>query len=162
MVFLSFKWFAISLFSLLHPFYVSVTEINHNAKDKTLEITCKVFADDMENILKQNYKQPVDFTDAKQQEKIDKLMFDYFSTHLVLAPNGKAVKLQYIGFERDSESVYCYLEAQGITSLKKLNISNSILHDLTSDQINIMHVMVDGKRQSYKLDFPKKETSFNF
>lgn len=40
----------------LHPFHVSTTEINHNAKDKSLEITCRIFTDDFEAILGKNYK----------------------------------------------------------------------------------------------------------
>ncbi len=36
---------------LSHPFYVSVTEISHNAKDKTLEISCKLFSSDFETVL---------------------------------------------------------------------------------------------------------------
>ena len=39
-----------------HPFYISITEINHNAKDKTLEISCKMFAEDLEETLNKNYK----------------------------------------------------------------------------------------------------------
>lgn len=162
MAFLSFKWLAVAVFSFLHPFYVSVTEINHNAKDQSLEISCKVFSDDMENVLKQNYKVAVDFTNPKQQQQIDQLMFDYFSKHLALSTEGQPVKLNYVGFEKDSESVYCYLEATSIRSVKKIDVSNSILHDLTPEQINIMHVTVGGNRKSYKLDFPKKQASFHF
>ena len=29
-----------------HPIYVSVTEIEHNAAEKTLEISCRIFTDD--------------------------------------------------------------------------------------------------------------------
>jgi hypothetical protein len=29
-----------------HPFFISVTEINHNSGDKNLEISCKIFTDD--------------------------------------------------------------------------------------------------------------------
>ena len=39
-----------------HPIYVSVTEIQHNAKDKTLEISCKIFTSDFEAILKSKTK----------------------------------------------------------------------------------------------------------
>ena len=31
---------------ILHPFFISVTEINHNIKDKSLEVSCKIFTDD--------------------------------------------------------------------------------------------------------------------
>ena len=40
----------------LHPIFVSVTEIEHNAKDKTLEISCKIFTDDFEKTLRLTYK----------------------------------------------------------------------------------------------------------
>ena len=30
----------------LHPYYISVVEINHNPTDKTLEISCKIFTND--------------------------------------------------------------------------------------------------------------------
>jgi len=31
-----------------------------------------------------------------------------------------------------------------------------------TDQINMMHIMVGGKRQSFKLDYPDKEVAINF
>ena len=45
----------------LHPIYVSVTEIEHNAKDNTLEISCKIFTGDLEAVLRKNNKIKVDF-----------------------------------------------------------------------------------------------------
>ena len=51
-----FKWLLIGGLvlkptpSTYHPIFVSVTEIEHNAKDKTLEISCKIFTDDLEKI----------------------------------------------------------------------------------------------------------------
>lgn len=145
-----------------HPFYVSVTEINHNRQAKSLEITCKIFADDLEDILKKNYKTTVDLNSKTQEEANNRLVSDYFSRHLSLSTDGKPVKLSYIGFEKDSESAYCYFEVSNIASLKKLDVSNSILQDLTPEQINIMHVTVNGSRKSYKLNAPHKEASFTF
>jgi hypothetical protein len=46
--------------------------------------------------------------------------------------------------------------------LKKLDVIDSLLQDFTSDQINIIHVTVNGKRQSTKLDYPEKAASFTF
>ena len=39
-----------------HPIYVSVTEIQHNVKDKSLEVSCKIFTGDFEAILKSKTK----------------------------------------------------------------------------------------------------------
>ena len=85
--------------SKYHPFYVSVTEINHNAKEQSIEVSCKIFADDMEEVLKKNYKVAVDLSNTKQQAQTDKLIADYISKHLTFSTDGKPVKLQYVGFE---------------------------------------------------------------
>jgi hypothetical protein len=148
--------------SALHPFYVSVTEINHNEKDKSLEITCKIFTDDMENVLKQNFKTTVDLSDQKQKEKNDKLITAYIKKNLNIAADKKSVQLNYVGYEKDSEAVFCYFEIINISTVKELDVSNSILQDLTEDQINIMHVFVNGIRKSYKLGYPDKLARFTF
>lgn len=145
-----------------HPFYISVTEISHNSKDKTLEVSCKMFADDFEQSLENNYKTVLDITDTKNKAALDKLIADYITKHLAIAADSKIAKLQYIGFEKEKESVYCYFQADNIASVKKLDIYNNILQDFTNDQINIIHVTVNGKRQSTKLDFPKKQAAFLF
>jgi hypothetical protein len=146
----------------VHPFYVSVTEIHHNGPEKALEISCRIFIDDMENVLKQNYKTAVDLSSTAQQAQNDKLVADYIPRHLALNADGKALQLSYVGYEKDSESVFCYFEVPNIAAVKNLKLNNSILQDLTPDQINIMHVTVGGTRKSYKLDYPKKEAVFSF
>ena len=64
-----------------HPFYVSVTEMSLNSKTKSLEISCKMFAEDVEDVLKQNYKLPVDLSNAKLQDQNNKLINDYILKH---------------------------------------------------------------------------------
>ena len=177
MVLLSFKWLFVSLLSLLsfqpnesdpathaafHPFYVSVTEIHHNGTNKALEISCKIFVDDMEETLKKNYKAKVDLSNSQNQEQNNKLIADYISRHLVFVADGKPQKLSYVGYEKESEAVYCYFEVPNVATIKKLDVTNSLLQDYTSDQINIMHVVVNGNRKSYKLDYPNSQASFTF
>jgi hypothetical protein len=145
-----------------HPFYVSVTEINQNAKEKTLEISCKVFAEDLEETLKKNYKTTVDLSLAGDKGALDKFIPDYINKHLSLVVDGKPVRLSYVGYEKDKESAYCYFQVDNVVSLKKLDIINSILYDFNEGQINIMHVVVNGKRQSLKLNNPDKQASLAF
>jgi hypothetical protein len=146
----------------LHPLYVTVTEIHHNAKERTLEISCKIFADDMEEILEKNYKKAVDLTNEKQAGQNNNLIADYISSHFSVTADAKRQKLEYLGFEKEAEAVYCYFEVKDIAGLKKLDLTNSLLQDLTTEQINIMHVVVNGNRKSYKLDYPQQKASFQF
>ena len=145
-----------------HPFHVSVVEINHNAADKTLEISCKIFTDDFEKVLAQNYKTKVDLINPPDKAAMDTLVKKYIITHLSLNADGKPVKLSYIGFERESEAVYSYVQVDGIAFVKKIDINNKLMHDLFTDQVNLMHVIVGGNRKSTKLDYPETYATFSF
>ena len=146
----------------LHPLHVSVTEINHNDTEKTLEISCKLFTDDFEKVLTQNYKTKVDLINPPDRPAMEKLVSDFILTHLSIKADGKPVQLSYIGYERDNDAIYSYFQADNIKPVKKIDITNHILHELFTDQINLLHVIVGGKRKSYKLDYPQQEASFSF
>lgn len=146
----------------LHPFHVSVVEINHNATDKTLEISCKIFTDDFEKVLEQNYKTKVDLINPPNKAAMDTLVKKYIISHLSLSADGKPLKLVYVGFERENEAVYGYIQVDNIASVKKIDITNKLMHDLFTDQINLMHVIVGGNRKSTKLDYPQTNASFSF
>jgi uncharacterized protein DUF6702 len=145
-----------------HPFYISVTEINHNSKDNILEISCKLFAEDFEQTLCKNYKTQLNISSQKDKAASDKLISDYMDKHLSLSVDGKKPAMSYIGYEKEKESVYCYFQVDHIGSFKKIDITNSILYDFNENEINIMHVVVNGRRQSSKLDFPNVLCSFSF
>ena len=145
----------------MHPFYLAVTEINYNNRDQVFEVTAKMFTDDFEKVLGEAYNTKVDLVNPNRYE-INKLIKNYMEKHLMMIADDKAIALNYMGFQQEEESVYCFLEVTGIEKISKLSIKNSILHDLNEHQINIMHVIIDGKRQSKKLNYPDKVANFKF
>lgn len=146
----------------VHPLHVSVTEINLNTSEKILEISCRIFTDDFEKVLARNYKTKVDLINSTDRAAMEKLVSDFVQQHLLLKADNRRLQLEYLGYERDNDAIYCYLQVENMTGLKTLEVNNSILHDVFNDQINLMHVTVGGKRKSVKLDFPVKETVFEF
>jgi hypothetical protein len=146
----------------VHPFYVCVTEINHNVVDKTLEISCKIFADDFEKVLTQKNKSVVSISQPKDKVALDKLINQYIKGHLSFKADNKEANFSYLGFEKENDAVYCYLQVDNISAVKKIDIVNTMLHDLNNNQINIMHVNVGGNRKSLKLDFPDSQAMFSF
>ena len=54
----------------------------------------------------------------------------YLSEYLKLKVNGKLLKINYVGYEEDSESVNVYLESETVTSPKKVEASVSVLYNL--------------------------------
>jgi hypothetical protein len=146
----------------VHPLHISVTEINHNANEKTVEITCKLFTDDFEKVLVQNYKTKVDLINPPDRPAMDKLISDFVQKHVLIKLDNKSIQLSYLGFERDAEAVYSYFQVENIGAIKKLEVTNTILHEMFTDQINMIHIMVGGKRKSLKLDYPDKEAVITY
>ena len=166
-----YKWLIIPVLALAltsaghktpHPLHVSVVEIEHNAADKTLEISCKIFTDDFETVLAKNYKTKVDLINPPNKAAMDTLVKKYILSHLSIRVNGKPVVLDYLGFENENEAAYGYIQVENITTVSKIEITNSILYDKFDDQVGIMHVKVNGNRKSTKLNYPDKEAMLNF
>ena len=93
---------------------------------------------------------------------MDSLVKKYILGHLSIRANGKPVTFSYIGYENESEAAYGYFEVENISSVSKLEITNTIMFDEFIDQMNIMHVKVGGNRKSTKLEYPDKEAVFNY
>lgn len=146
-----------------HPFFTSVVEIEHNKKEKSLEVICRIFTDDFESILRKNYNTPVDlFNDG--YKNANTLIPDYINKHLVITTDasGNAVQLKFVGYERRQEACWCYFEAPAANEPKKVTINSSLMYDFTDKQFNLYHVTVNGNRKSTKLDYPEKNASFEF
>jgi hypothetical protein len=145
-----------------HPFFVSVTEIQHNSKAKSLEISCKIFTDDFEKTLRQNYKTHVDLLNSKDKSAMDKLVSGYIKDHLKIISDGDILNLQYIGYEIDQESVWCYFQVENVAQLKTIDIDNKLLFEYKKQQTNLLHVTVNGIRKSTRLNNPESKVSFKF
>ena len=164
-----FKWLFISLayFPLFkgaanHPIFVSVTEIEHNAKEKTLEVSCKIFTDDFEKTLRTEYKVHVDLLDEKIRPTMDKVVNDYVQRHLKISADGKLVPLKYLGYEKIDEGIYSYFEASNIPTVQKLEVTDNVLLEFNTQQINLVHATVNGNRKSSKLSGAENKVTFQY
>jgi hypothetical protein len=157
-----FQWLTIGLLALLHPFFVSVIEINHNAKEKSVEVSMRIFTDDFEGALKKFSNTKVDLANPANKEAIDKIIVSYIKQKMYLQIDGKPVLLEYVGYEIKKESVWLYFEIDNIATLKKVQVNCNLLYECQEKQMNIFHVNANGKEKSYKLDNPATTTSFDF
>jgi hypothetical protein len=145
-----------------HPLHVSTTEINLNAKTKSLEVSCRIYTDDFETALHQQFKTKADLQKPALHKQMDELVKKYVAAHLRFTLNGKLVAPNYIGFEKDNEATSVYLEIENAATIKQLQLQNSILYDLFEDQMNIMHVANGSTRKSVRANFPSRELSVSF
>jgi len=145
-----------------HPIYMSVTEIEHNAKDKTLEISCKIFTNDFETSLRQNYHGMVDLLQPKDKAAMNKLVNEYIQKHFSIKLEGKPVALQFLGYEQQEEGIMSFYQVNNVVAVKKIEITDNILYDYKNEQMSIIHVIVNGNRKSTRLINPDEKAVFEF
>ena len=145
-----------------HPIYVSVTEIEHNAKENSLEISCKIFTGDLEAVLKKNNKIKVDLLAPRDKKAMEALVNNYIQQHLKLKVNEKPVPLSFLGYEQNEETIQSYFQVEEVNTIKSLEVQDNILYEYKSEQMSIIHVTVNGKRKSTKLNNPDYKQIFSF
>jgi hypothetical protein len=150
------------MLGFMHPFFVSVVDINHNSKEAALEISVRVFSDDLEKTLQAFSKTKIDLFKPANKELINKQLQAYVAGRLKLTVNGKPVQFNLIGYEQQMESTWCYFEVTGISAVNKVDVDCSLLYDYEKNQVNIVHVKSKGVQKTYKLDYPQHTTSFSF
>lgn len=139
-----------------HPYHVGSVEINYNSKSKSFEITGRFFLDDLENALTKKYKKPFHFNDKNYTAQLNEDLKIYCDEYLKLKADNRFLKIKYVGYEEDNESVNIFLESESVVNPKKIEAAVSFLYNLFDDQINIVHIIVNGDRKSEKLTYPNR------
>lgn len=145
-----------------HPLHVSTTEVSFNPKEKSLEISCRIFTDDFENALTKQYKGKVDLNKPSMQKQMDELIKKYINSRLSFTVNNKNTSANYIGFEIDQEATNIYLEITNVANLQTLSVNNALMYELFDDQMNILHVEKAGARKSIRVLYPVKQMAVAF
>ncbi len=154
--------FLLTFLNFLHPFYVSVTEIEQNPETMVLQVSSRIFFDDLERALDRTYKKKTNILKPADRKQKDAMIAAYVNAHLKIRANGEPVVLKYLGYEIEEEAAWCYFETVKTAPVKRLEIRNDILFEQHESQINMMHVTIGGKRKSTKLDNPAATASFSF
>ncbi|MBM3426515.1 MAG: hypothetical protein FJX97_05930, partial [Bacteroidetes bacterium] len=63
------SWVLWAYLSLVHPFFISLTEVRYNAGSKKMELAQKIFWDDLEVALSKEAGVTVDFLKPKDKAK---------------------------------------------------------------------------------------------
>ena len=136
----------------LHPLHVSVTEIKFDPKDKELEITVRIFLDDLEEAIRQDRKLPsLDITNPGTGLTTDQLVSTYLSTRLTTKVDNTTAAIKYLGHEIDGDAIVVYAYAPGVKKLKSIEVYHSTITEVYEDQSNLVHITLGEKTRSLRL-----------
>jgi hypothetical protein len=132
----------------LHKFYMSVYQINYAPEKKMLQITSRIFIDDLNKALEKKYNKKLYLGTEKETSEESILLKKYLAEHFSLKVNGQSKTMNFLSKELDGDVLICYWNIKEIKHINSLEIYNSVLMDWNSDQQNMMHITVLGTKKS--------------
>ena len=148
---------------LFHPFHVSVSEVKYKEDEKVIQISTRIFLDDLEEALKiYGPWEKLEITDETQWEGINELLGKYLLEKVKLSSEKGEYDVSYIGAEIEGDVMWAYLEVEKVKKLKQVVITNYILLDVFDDQENIVHFRAFDKVKSSRLYKDKERVVFTW
>ncbi len=154
---------ALAVSSFAHKFYVGIYQVNYASDKKMLQITSRIFVDDLNNALEKKFKKRFHFGDknvsADEVEAFKKYVSDNFRIGI---NNGKAQVFDYRSFEIEENVMVAYFRITDVPQIKSLQVTNKILFDFVTDQQNIIQTNVGGNKQTLLLTLDEPSGKLNF
>ena len=91
--------------------------ISDLVNDQSVEITIKLFTDDLENVLKDSAGSDLRIDSESNRTIVDSLIFDYIKNNLSLLFDDKRRKISWVGKEFENDITWSYLEIKNIKNI---------------------------------------------
>lgn len=145
-----------------HKFYLALTEIEFNKKERSVQMIMNVFIDDIEVVLNKEFDIDAQMLNRDEIRNLDSYLYGYLSNHFNIKINGQEKMYDFIGKEYSGNTLYFYLEIKNISKVKSIEIKNTMLTKYFSDQQNLIKAKVNGKRKSLFLTKKNDKGLLNF
>lgn len=142
--FMTFSAFAV------HKFYLGIYQVNYAPEKKMLQITSRIFIDDLNKALEKKYKRKA-FHIGTSEETLEELaMFKkYIAENFILKVNGQTKPIIFLSKETAEDDVLvCYSKIIDVPKISSIEIYNSVLIDWSSEQQNITHITAFGTKNT--------------
>ncbi|WP_417356680.1 DUF6702 family protein [Flavobacterium sp.] len=137
--------------AMAHKYYVAVFLVEHAPAKKQLQITARVFVDDLDAALSKKYDRELYLATKKEASGIDDYLAAYFSEKIKIKVNGSEKAISFLGHEIEDDVLIGYFTVEAKGKLKDLEIKNTLLFESFPDQQNIINTNINSNKKSLLL-----------
>ena len=132
----------------VHKFYVALYQVNYAPEKKMLQITTRIFVDDLNNAVGKKYSKKINL--GAENESVDDVNFlkKYFSEKFYIKVNGQTKPILFLSKEMEGDVLICYFSMKEIQKINSLEIYNAVITEGNAEQQNIMHFNVSGVKNT--------------
>lgn len=153
----------LSLLSMTwHKYYVSVFQFSYVPAKKQVQLTSRIFIDDLEAAFVKKYKKNFYLGTKDEIANANDYIVKYFAEKLQVKLNGKEKPLKFLGKETEDDILICYYTLPVESNVKTVQVSNASLLEMFDDQQNIIHVSVKGNKKSLLLTNNERQGLLEF
>jgi hypothetical protein len=132
----------------VHKFYVALYQVNYAPEKKMLQITTRIFVDDLNSAVGKKYSKRINL--GAENESVDDINFlkKYFSEKFYIKVNGQTKPILFLSKEMEGDVLICYFSVKEIQKINSLEIYNAVITEGNAEQQNIMHFNVSGVKNT--------------
>jgi hypothetical protein len=128
---------------------MAVYQINYAPEKKMLQITSRIFIDDLNKALEKQHKRKLNIGSENETAEESILVKEYLATHFTIKANEEIKPMNFLSKEIDGDVLICYWNIKGISKINSLEIYNSVLIEWNSKQQNMVHITVLDQKNSF-------------
>ena len=136
---------------VLHKFYVSVTQIDYVPNKKRIEITSRIFIDDLEKALTKKYQKKPNITSSNELPEAEEWIKTYVKEKIKVSINKKPQVIEYLAKEVEGDVLIIYTKIAISKKINTFEFYNSLLTETFQDQQNIVHTNINSNKKSFLL-----------
>lgn len=133
----------------VHKFYVSVTQVVYNEATKTIELSSRIFIDDLEKALQKKHQTKLYLDTPKQHPEAKEFITKYFQDNFLVTINGKPQQMVLKSVTFENDVLIPVFTTKTIKSIKKISFKNTLLFDTYTEQQNIVHIEIKKVKKSF-------------
>jgi hypothetical protein len=131
-----------------HKFYVALYQVNYAPEKKMLQITTRIFVDDLNTSIGKKYQKKINLGSEKETDE-DLIFFKkYFNEKFNIKVNGQVKPIHFISKEMEGDVLICYFSIKEIQKINSIEIYNAVITEGNSEQQNIMHFSVNDVKNT--------------
>jgi hypothetical protein len=159
--FLALVFCSLSAFEI-HKFYMAIFQVNYAPEKKMLQITSRIFIDDLNLALEKKYGKKTNLGLEKETVEDLNLLKKYFNENLIIKVNGQTKPLTFLSKEVEGDVLISYCRVAEVAKLQTAEINNTLLTHWNSEQQNILHFNAFGEKKSFLFTASNKTEVLKF
>lgn len=146
-----FCLFAVASGFTAHKFYMSIYQVHFNQEKSRIEITGRIFIDDLNDCVSKYAKERTHIGEKGQTGGDIQNMTRYLGDHFRIKVDGNLRLMTFLRCETEENTVICYFRIDDVKKVTTLEVLNKSLMNCHPEQQNIIQAEVSGTKKNLLL-----------